>query len=204
MTISENKQDLRQKARNKRKALSAEYRQSSARKLASVLSALDKHWPYGILAGYCAMGSELDVMPALAALEAKGRPIALPVIEGDRLLFRHYATGQALHHAMLNTREPDSGNPTCIPSIVLVPVLAFDTSLMRLGQGAGFYDRTLAALRRQTQILTVGIAFECQKTDAIPAEPHDQRLDLLVTEHARYLSNAEQQEMIKHETTVSG
>ena len=192
MTFSEKKQDLRQIARMKRKALSAEYRQQASLKIAMTLSDLSTNWPSGIIAGYCAMGSELDVMPALTALEKNNRRIALPAIRGETLLFRQYLTGQPLQTGALNTREPSPVNPACTPAIVLVPLLAFDPTLMRLGQGAGYYDRALAALREQTAILKIGIAFECQRTDLIPAEPHDQRLDLVVTENNQYTSNTNQ------------
>ena len=132
------------------------------------------------------MGGELDVMPALTALEKAERQIALPAIHGETLLFRRYLTGQPLHTGPLNTQEPSPGNAICIPSVVLVPLLAFDRSLMRLGQGAGFYDRALADLRKITPVLSIGIAFECQMTDRIPAEPHDQHLDLVITDHNQY------------------
>jgi len=66
--------------------------------------------------------------------------------------------------------------------LVIVPGLAFDVSGNRLGRGAGFYDRLLPKLSPTATV--VGLAFECQVFESIPAEPHDRSMDLLVTDAA--------------------
>ena len=68
------------------------------------------------------------------------------------------------------------------PSLLLVPLLAFDAAGYRLGYGGGFYDRSLALLRATGDILAVGLAFAAQQVAAVPREPTDQPLDLVVTE----------------------
>ena len=70
------------------------------------------------------------------------------------------------------------------PDIILVPLAAFDRRCRRIGYGAGYYDRTLAALMQQRSgwSIAVGIAFAAQEVDAIPADDHDERLDLVLTE----------------------
>lgn len=68
------------------------------------------------------------------------------------------------------------------PDIVVVPMLAFDRKGTRLGRGAGHYDATLAALRSRKDILVVGVAYDAQAVlFSLPVEPHDQKLDLIVT-----------------------
>ncbi len=62
---------------------------------------------------------------------------------------------------------------------MLVPLLAFDRSGRRLGYGGGFYDRTLAALPHAARL---GCAFAAQEMDAVPAGPHDVRLEAVATE----------------------
>ena len=69
----------------------------------------------------------------------------------------------------------------CSPEIVLVPLLAFDIQLNRLGYGGGFYDRTLT-----NQQIKIGVAFECMRVECVPTEPHDIRLDYIVTESGVY------------------
>ena len=62
--------------------------------------------------------------------------------------------------------------------MLLVPLLAFDTSGHRLGYGGGFYDRTLEKL----DIPAIGIAYAGQEVASLPAEVHDRRLDMILTE----------------------
>ena len=71
------------------------------------------------------------------------------------------------------------------PDLIIVPLLAFDASGGRLGQGGGYYDRTLEALRaldRVPPIAAVGLAYAAQQMDNLPMDPHDQPLDGVLTE----------------------
>jgi 5-formyltetrahydrofolate cyclo-ligase len=63
-----------------------------------------------------------------------------------------------------------------------VPLLAYDGAGGRLGYCAGCYDRALAWLRRDGGVLAVGVAYAGQRMAAVPAQPHDERLDMVVTE----------------------
>jgi 5-formyltetrahydrofolate cyclo-ligase len=185
--LPDNKNTLRQLARAKRKAVSAALREASIHSMSQNLLSCARDWPPALIAGYCAMGSEADVMPALALLSQAGHSLALPAISQNALLFRAFRIGDPLQIGPLKTLEPAKDQPLCLPTVMLVPLLAFDRNLMRLGQGAGFYDRALAELRRNGPVLAIGIAFSCQMSETpLPAEPHDQGLDLVVTEQAIY------------------
>ena len=72
------------------------------------------------------------------------------------------------------------------PALVLVPGVGFDPHGVRLGRGAGFYDRALADLRRCGAVCAVGLAFECQIVPALPMDPWDQRVDCIVTERRAF------------------
>ena len=74
--------------------------------------------------------------------------------------------------------EPLPTWPRVAPDVLLVPLLAFDTSGHRLGYGGGFYDRTLEKL----DIPAIGIAYAGQEVASLPAEVHDRRLDMILTE----------------------
>ena len=65
----------------------------------------------------------------------------------------------------------------CDPDIVFSPLAAFDRDGFRLGYGGGIYDATLAQLRAKKRVVAIGVAYACQEADAVPTEPHDQRLD---------------------------
>jgi 5-formyltetrahydrofolate cyclo-ligase len=74
---------------------------------------------------------------------------------------------------------PHPVDPSAV-DVVIVPGLAFTPGGRRLGQGGGWYDRFLARIRGDC--LTIGVGFDVQVVDALPIEPHDVTLDLVVTE----------------------
>ena len=68
------------------------------------------------------------------------------------------------------------------PDILLTPLAAFDRKGHRIGYGKGHYDRALARLDSKARRIAVGVAFACQEVDAVPHEPHDRRLEFVLTE----------------------
>ncbi|OYD80135.1 5-formyltetrahydrofolate cyclo-ligase [Azospirillum brasilense] len=145
--------------------------------------------PDGPVAGYWPLGSELDVRPLLLHLRTGGRSIALPVSgpRGQALTFRDWDPAQPLAAGRYGIQEPDANRPEVVPAVLLVPMLAFDRSGHRLGYGAGYYDRTLDALRAARlpsdgPVLAVGMAFAAQEMSAVPCGAHDERLDWILTE----------------------
>ncbi len=139
-----------------------------------------------VVSGYWPMGDEIDPRPLLQALSAAGCRLALPALRGpgQALDFRAWTPGDALVPAAFGTQEPAPDTPVLRPRLLLVPLLAFDAEGYRLGYGGGFYDRSLASLRAQGDILAVGLAFATQAVAAVPRDGNDQRLDWLVTERA--------------------
>ena len=77
---------------------------------------------------------------------------------------------------------PGPDAPELTPDLVVVPLLAFDGAGARLGQGGGYYDRTLAALRAAGPVVALGLAYAGQEVARLPVEAHDQRLDAVLTE----------------------
>jgi len=140
--------------------------------------------PGTIVSAYWPMGDELDPRPLLLALAARGQALALPAIRAKDapLDFRAWRPGDALQPAGFGTREPLPEAPLVQPGVLLIPLLAFDAAGYRLGYGGGFYDRSLALLRRTGDILAVGLAYAAQQVAAVPREATDQALDLVVTE----------------------
>lgn len=142
--------------------------------------------PAAVVAGYWPMRGEIDVRPLLAGLAERGHITALPVVAAPRrpLVFRRWAPGDPLADGAFGTRHPVDVAPEVRPHCLLVPLLAFDRRGYRLGYGGGFYDRTIAALKAAGGVVTVGIAYAGQEVEAVPAEPHDEALDWVVTERA--------------------
>ncbi len=141
--------------------------------------------PGRIVALYWPFGSELDPRPLIRPLVRKRRAvIVLPVVigEGKPLIFRRFRPGTRLFPSLRGMRAPGRLARALKPDLVLVPLLAYDPSGNRLGLGAGFYDRTLAELRRQGRVRAIGFAFAAQAVPALPRDSFDQRLDWIVTE----------------------
>ena len=67
------------------------------------------------------------------------------------------------------------------PDILLIPLLAFDKNLNRLGYGGGYYDRLIKKLSKEKKIIKIGLAFSFQKIDKVPINAYDQKLDYIVT-----------------------
>ena len=135
-------------------------------------------------AGYAPIGSELDPGPLLRHLDALGLRLALPVTENRRgpLTFRSWRWGGSLEPGAFGVQVPPPGNEVVVPELLLVPLLAYDMAGHRLGYGAGYYDRTLAALRAARPVVAIGLAFHGQRVATLPVTAQDQALDWVVTE----------------------
>lgn len=137
------------------------------------------------IALFASFRDEIDTLPLARALWARGADLALPVIVGRGLplLFRHWREGAELEPAgAFRIPTPGADCPQVVPDVLLVPLAAFDRRGLRIGYGGGFYDRTLEELRRHRPVKAIGFAFACQQVDAVPAEPHDEPVDVMVTE----------------------
>lgn len=144
--------------------------------------------PGQAVSGFLPIGSEIDVRPLLARLAEAGVAICLPAVigEGLPLQFRRWREGDALVKEPFGTLAPAADATVVEPDIVLTPGLAFDAEGYRLGYGGGFYDRTLAALRRRREVKAVGVAYEAQRVAAVPRDTTDLPVDMLVTEVAAH------------------
>ena len=135
---------------------------------------------------YSPQGSEFDPRPLADWFATQGVTVALPTIvaEGQPLLFRRL--GDVLEpDTVFGIHQPLAHEPIVHPDVIFVPLLAFDRTGGRLGQGKGFYDRTLAAQRlRRPPPLAIGLAFTDQQVERVPTGPFDQRLDGVLTETA--------------------
>jgi 5-formyltetrahydrofolate cyclo-ligase len=181
--VSATKSQLRTAALERRDALAVVERRAAAQKIAMRRFPV----PFGegtIIAGYSPIRSECDPVPLMRGLAAKGAQLALPVVgaKDKPLSFSEWRQGEQLMAGPFGILQPRPDALGLEPDIILVPLVAFDRTCRRIGYGAGYYDRTLAELRKRRPVITVGIAFATQEVAAIPAEEHDERLDLVLTE----------------------
>jgi len=142
-------------------------------------------WPAARnVAGYLAAPVEIDPAPLLCRLAAAGARILLPVVtaRGAPLAFREAGARESLVADFAGLPAPPPSAATGVPGLLITPLLAFDRSGGRLGQGGGFYDRTLRDLRRRGEVFAVGLAFAGQEVDQAPMGPDDEPLDAVLTE----------------------
>ncbi len=177
---------LRQEARTRRQELAraiSEYAWQLATRRADYFDGLG-FAPDAVVAGYWPFREEADPRPLMDALAAKGHPLALPRITHRTapLEFRRWIEGDPMRPNAFEISEPLASAEIMTPSIVLVPMLAFDAAGYRLGYGGGYYDRTLATLRAARKVVAVGIAYAGQEVASVPRRDHDEPLDGIVTE----------------------
>lgn len=178
------KASLRQQALARRNALSAEAQAAASAIIAERAAALVDSLRPASVSLYRAIRSECETQSLIERLWATGVETGLPaVVDGDTLVFRHYAPGDQTVVAAFGTREPPPGARQIVPDLIVMPMVAFDRAGMRLGYGRGYYDFAINRLRDAgQQPRLVGLAFSVQEVETIPAEPHDVRLDYIVTE----------------------
>jgi 5-formyltetrahydrofolate cyclo-ligase len=181
------KDDLRRTMRARRRDL-AVLAPDAAERAAAHLP-LERLGPVRVAAGYHAVGAELSPWPVLRRLQARGARIALPAAPaaGAALVFRAWAPDQPLEPDAAGVPSPTVAAEALAPDLVIAPLLAFDRQGYRLGQGGGYYDRTLEALRAQASrtgapVFVVGLGYAGQEVERTPRDAHDQPLDAILTE----------------------
>jgi len=137
-----------------------------------------------VVSVYWPIRSELNTRPLIDALAGKGYRVVLPVMHKVKqpLVFRDFSPGDDLVKGPFGLSEPAEEKTARDPDILFSPLAAFDRKGYRLGYGGGIYDATLAELRPRKRVTAIGVAYSCQEADGVPTEPHDQRLDYLLTE----------------------
>ena len=147
--------------------------------LPSVMTPLLAQQP--VVAGYSAIGAEADPARLLAAVSAQNCPIALPWFANREapMTFQRWMPGEPLEEAPFGGGQPSADSPELTPSLLILPLVAFDRSGTRLGQGGGHYDRALEGL---PNAVTIGLAWSAQEAAELPREPWDIPLTHILTE----------------------
>lgn len=138
------------------------------------------------ISGYWPVGQELNIVPLLNHLYHLDFTCCLPVVHkvNDCLLFRKWTPGIKMQRDKCGILTPPSSFPIILPDLILTPIVAYDNKGNRLGYGAGYYDRTIFALRKKKRktLIVIGVAYEDQCLKSLPRNSYDQSLDWVITE----------------------
>lgn len=166
------KSELRLAWKKKLHEISPKRREEASKRLANY------SFPLGVIASFASFQNEINTQ-LLNKLLAQQKRLALPRIEGDHLVFYYvYNLDTELSCSSMRILEPI---PTLCKKaenidLILVPGLAFDSHHHRLGYGKGYYDRWLSMNR----VLSIGVGYQEQKSETLPADTHDVKLDRLL------------------------
>ena len=181
------KQKMRRHYLAERAALTVASRTTADTAICAKLNALPELKKAERIAAYVSDGTEVDLTALLLECRKAGKKVFLPrysasanagyeMVEINNL-------SQDLVPGKYGLMEPEPELPATPAGQIenmlwLVPGVAFDTTGARLGRGKGIYDRLLSEFGG----LSIGIFYECQKADKVPAGEHDKNLDMVVTE----------------------
>ncbi len=135
----------------------------------------------GIIGGYYPVNFEVDDLMILKRFEKENFAISLPVIKKNfQMNFYKWSFSDLLKINKYGIPEPET-KEIVYPDVLLIPLVAFDKKLNRLGYGGGYYDRLIKKFSKSKKIIKIGLALSCQKINKVPTNVHDQKLDYIVT-----------------------
>jgi len=178
------KRELRKRLRAVRRAVPKDARRDRSRRVCERVLDLAAFESATVIAGYVAMGGEVDPRGVLERAWSDGRVVALPRVDWERgsMDLARAPDDGPLEESGMGFMQPTSDAPVVDPdgvSIVLVPSVALSEDGWRLGMGKGYYDRLLPRIPRA---LRVGLGFEFQLLAEVPHTAGDERMDVVVTD----------------------
>ena len=173
------KKNLRNKVLNIRKKIDPKVNKIDFIKILNLIKKKKKRI---IIGGYFPVNHEIDDLEILKRLEKKKYKICLPVIKKKfNMDFYKFSFTDPLIVNKYGIPEPKK-TTIVYPDIILVPMVAFDKNLNRLGYGGGYYDRMIEKLMKKKNFLKIGLAFSKQKINNLPMSKFDKKMDYIVTE----------------------
>lgn len=182
--LAANKKALRASIKQKRRALSIEYRQQASRKMQAELTRLPCYQAAEYIMLYMAMQDEVQLDELIAMALKDGKKAVIPLVTGAGLM-------EAVELSDMADLVPDKYGIKTVSEekrrliapdkidLIIVPGVAFDKAGHRLGMGGGFYDRFML---RASRAVRAALAYDCQLLAAVPAEVHDLTVDYIITE----------------------
>jgi 5-formyltetrahydrofolate cyclo-ligase len=175
-------------------------RDERSRRIQDRLLSLEEYQRARTICLYAGVKSEVTTLPILVRALEEGKRVALPACDGDRLRLVYVTSlddlAQAGRFGLLEPKPelaaaPERRCPVDAVDLFVVPGVAFDPTGGRIGYGRGFYDRLLVDARLDAA--RIGLAFDCQMVDRVPANPDDVPMHRVLTEARIYDRPAHEQ-----------
>lgn len=184
--IAAAKTALRKRVLRARGAMSAAARAAASARICAALLRAPELTEAKVVAAFAPMAEEVDIRPLLAECRRAGKQVALPRVCGRRRLVFHFVNEEQV--AMLrpgykNILQPEENFPVAPPQtfdFAIIPAVAVDSRLARLGYGGGFYDTLLSV--SGFRAVSCAAVFRCQRVPEVPAETHDRRVKMVFSE----------------------
>ena len=178
------KKEWRQKLLERRKALGPRKREEYSRQIVQNLLEDPLYQGSKVVLLYVSFGTEVQTLALIKHALEQGKEVYLPrtLLQEKRLSLHRLFELDELEPGAYGILEPPSGNPELAPEaleLVVTPGVGFDLRGGRLGYGGGFYDRLFQEAPKAHRL---ALAFSCQVVEELPLEPHDQRMERLITE----------------------
>ncbi len=173
------KQILRKEMRARNRAMAPEDRQRASEELRCKIEAMEEFQKARTVALFSALPDEPDTSEALCRW-SKERVVLVPRVEGEVMHFHRYdpATMRDGSFGILEPQQEEIADPKTV-DLIVVPGVAFTLQGDRMGRGKGFYDKYLVQLRPDA--VKVGVCYAHQLVEELPVEPHDVKLDRVLT-----------------------
>lgn len=179
---------MRKRSLAARRALSPEYRAAASAAICRKLVRSRQFSRAHRIAVYFANYDEVHLDAVIRAAWRSGKAVFAPrILRNEEMFFSEMSADSTLRKNRFGIWE-SLNTPYCRPEEldwVIAPLVAFDGALHRIGMGGGYYDRTFAFLKNGGAARKpdyTGVAFACQKTEEIPANPWDIGVSRIVTE----------------------
>lgn len=184
-TVKTAKKMLRQSVLEARRAMTPATRQTASRQILAELYTLPDFAAARTVFLYASMADEVQLYTLMEYCLLLEKTVCLPLITGPGTMDAvKLSSMDALIPGKFGIKTIDPVRCELVPpsviDLIVVPGAAFDARGRRLGLGAGYYDRFMA--ERAPQARRIALAFDCQLADCVPVEPHDQIVDLVITE----------------------
>lgn len=175
------KEQIRKQIREIKEGYTSQELLSKSEEIFSVLEITGEFQKARNILIYHSLEDEVDTITFINKWTDK-KSFYLPVVENDNLVCRNYRSSDECNKSRLGISEPLGKNipDLSIIDLIIIPGIAFDRKMNRLGRGKGYYDKFLSG---DIKAKKIGICFDFQLLDEIPYEEHDVKMDMIISEN---------------------